>query len=83
MGEPPRAETESLAEWLVAGATEAPPGSGVQYVPEVKEPLTHGEWFGMERRAQLLARVLPIARDLNPGDPLVLARYIASRLVDG
>ena len=35
----------------------------------------------MERRAQLLARVLPIARELNPGDPVGLAHFIATRLI--
>ncbi|MGH9120080.1 MAG: hypothetical protein ACRD0A_20095 [Acidimicrobiales bacterium] len=80
MGEPPMADGR-LADWLAAGAAEQPPAGGPAYVPAMGEPVTHAEWFGMERRAQLLARVLPIAHQLNPGDPDGLAHFIAARLV--
>ena len=73
---------EVLAEWLAAGADEPPPvGRGEAFVPPMAEPITAAERFGIERRAQLLARVLPIARELNPGDPVGLAHFIATRLI--
>jgi hypothetical protein len=82
MGHPRGPATQPLAQWLAAGATEAAPAGDVQaYVPPMSAPATREEWHGMERRAQLLARLLPIARDLSPADPLGLAHHIAARLI--
>ncbi|MGH9246698.1 MAG: hypothetical protein ACRD29_20785 [Acidimicrobiales bacterium] len=82
MGAATDAGIEHVRGWLAAGATDRPPaGGGPAYVPAAREPVTDAEWFGMERRAQLLARLLPIARDLDPSNPLRLAHYIAARLL--
>ncbi len=64
--------------WPAGAGGEPPTCDGVSHVPAMGVPVIPAEWFGMERRAQLLARVLPIARQLNPGDPAGLAQCIAS-----
>lgn len=82
MGHPPGPDTQRLAGWVAGGATESEPPAGPTYVPRPRPPVTDAEWFGIERRAQLVARLLPITHNLNPGDPFGLALYIASRLIE-
>jgi hypothetical protein len=81
MGERPSPETEPLVQWLVAGADDTDPVASRRYVPEMATPLTAADWFGVERRAQVLARVLPVAHEVYPDDPHRFAHYLASRLM--
>jgi hypothetical protein len=73
--------TGPLAEWIASGADDRDPGGGRALVPGPGPPVTDDEWFAMERRAQLMARLFPIARDLNADDPVALAVFIGSRLL--
>jgi hypothetical protein len=74
--------TGPLAQWIADGADDRDPGAGKAFVPPPRTPVTEDEWFAIERRAQLMARLFPVARDLNPDDPVPLAIYIASRLIE-
>jgi hypothetical protein len=81
MGERSGPDTDALAQWVAAGARDEPPAGGAAFVPPAREPVTDGEWFAMERRAQLLARVLPIAAAIDPDRPTPLALQIVAGLV--
>jgi hypothetical protein len=82
MGQLNGAAPERLVEWLATGATDGEPPGGSSYVPAPHSPMTSAEWFGIERRAQLIARLLPIAGNLSRDDPVGLALYIASHLIE-
>jgi hypothetical protein len=73
--------TGPLAEWIASGADDRDPGGGRALVPRPHSPVTDAEWFAIERRAQLMARLFPIARELNAEDPVAVAVFIASRLL--
>jgi hypothetical protein len=74
-------DADVLARWLAAGANDDLPPPGPTYVPAARTPVTDAEWFGMERRAQLLARVLPVARELDGEKPTQTALQIAVGLL--
>jgi hypothetical protein len=77
LGQAPGPDTELLARWIAAGAVGEPPKDVPALVPEVRQPVTDGERLGMERRAQLLAKVLPIAGEIDETNTAELARCIA------
>jgi hypothetical protein len=71
-----------LAAWIEAGAADESPLDTVpDLVPPARAPVSAAERSRLEQRARLLAKVLPIAAEIDPDNRLRIAHTICRGLL--